>query len=73
MRKRKVPRRGAPPPPFIKLRDGHIIVTLEQAAGLMTQRLPKERQLHPVWQKAAAMLMEAHATGKRLDLELPLS
>jgi len=55
------------------LRDGHIIVTLEQAAGLMTQRLPKERQLHSVWQKAAAMLMEAHATGKRLDLELPLS
>jgi hypothetical protein len=33
----------------IKLRDGHVIETLAQAAGLMTQRLPKERQLKSVW------------------------
>jgi ribosomal protein RSM22 (predicted rRNA methylase) len=28
----------------IELRDGHIIETMAQAAGLMTQRLPKQRQ-----------------------------
>jgi hypothetical protein len=35
----------------IKLRDGHVIETLAQAAGLMTQRLPKTRQLKPIWQR----------------------
>jgi hypothetical protein len=42
----------------IKLRDGHVIETLAQAAGLMTQRLPETRQLKPIWQRAAALLME---------------
>jgi hypothetical protein len=53
----------------IKLRDGHVIETLAQAAGLMTQRLPKARQLKPVWQRTAALLMEAHASGKPDDLQ----
>ena len=53
----------------IKLRDGHVIETMQQAAGLMTQRLPKERQLTPIWQKTAKMLMDAHASGKSADLE----
>jgi hypothetical protein len=35
----------------------------------MTQRLPKARQLKPVWQRTAALLMEAHASGKVDDLE----
>jgi len=60
---------GRPLPRPIKLRDGHFIVTMEQAAGLMTQRLPKQRQLKSVWQKAAKLLMDAYATGKRGDLE----
>lgn len=53
----------------IQLRDGHVIETLAQAAGLMTKRLPKTRQLKPVWQRAAALLMEAHATGRPDDLQ----
>ena len=52
----------------IKLRDGHTIETMDQAAVLMTQ-LPKARQLKPIWQHTAALLMEAHASGKRADLE----
>ena len=52
----------------ITLRDGHVIETMAQAAGLMTQRLPKKRQLTPIWQKTAEMLMAAHASGKRLDI-----
>lgn len=51
----------------ITLRDGHVIETLGQAAGLMTRRLPKGRQGKPIWQKTAAMLMEAHKTGKADD------
>jgi len=42
---------------------------MAQAAGLMTQRLPKARQLKPIWQRTARMLMEAHASGTRIDLE----
>jgi hypothetical protein len=38
----------------IKLRDGHVIETMAQAAGLMT-RLPKQRQMKAVWQHAAAL------------------
>ena len=53
----------------IKLRDGHVIETLAQAAGLITQRLPQVRQLKPVWQRTAALLMEAHASGKADDLQ----
>lgn len=34
-----------------------------------TQRLPKARQLKPVWQRTAALLMEAHASGKPEDLQ----
>ena len=52
----------------IKLRDGHVVETLAQAVAL-TQRLPKQRQLKPIWQHTAALLMEAHASGKRADLE----
>jgi hypothetical protein len=32
----------------IRLRDGHVIETLAQAVAL-TQQLPKQRQLKPVW------------------------
>lgn len=53
----------------IRLRHGHVIETLAQAAGLMTQRLPKQRQLKPIWQRAAALLMEAHASGCPEDLQ----
>lgn len=53
----------------IKLRDGHVIETMAQAAGLMIDRLPKARQVTPLWQKAAEMLMDAHASGKPADLE----
>lgn len=42
---------------------------MAQAAGLMTQRLPKQRQLKPIWQTTAALLMEAQATGKPADLQ----
>ena len=52
----------------IKLRDGHVIETMAQAAGLMTQRLPKARQEKAIWQHTAALLMEAHASGKPDDL-----
>jgi hypothetical protein len=51
----------------IKLRDGHVVETLAQAVAL-TQRLPKARQLKPVWQHTAALLMEAHASGKSVTL-----
>ena len=53
----------------IKLRDGHIIETMDQAAALMTQRLPKARQLKPIWQHTAALLMEAHESGNPEDLQ----
>jgi hypothetical protein len=53
----------------IKLRDGHVMETLAQAAGLMTQRLPKARQMKPIWQRTAALLMEAHASGLPDDLQ----
>jgi hypothetical protein len=53
----------------IKLRDGHVIETMAQAAGLMTQRLPKQRQMKAIWQHAAALLMEAQASGKPVDLQ----
>ena len=56
-------------PQPIKLRDGHVIETMEQAAGIMTMRLPKRRQLTPVWQKTAAMFMQAHESGKHDDLD----
>lgn len=42
---------------------------MAQAAGLMTQRLPKQRQTKAIWQHAAALLMEAHATGLADDLQ----
>ena len=45
-----------------------MIETMEQAAGLMTQQLPKQRQLKPIWQHTAALLMEAHASGQPQDL-----
>ena len=32
-------------------------------------RLPKARQLKPIWQHTAALLMEAHESGKPEDLE----
>ena len=51
----------------IKLRDGQVVETLAQAAAL-TQRLPKQRQLKPIWQHTAALLMEAQASGKSEDL-----
>jgi hypothetical protein len=54
----------------IKLRDGHIIETMDQAAVLMTQ-LPEARQLKPIWQHTAALLMEAQASGKSEDLHQP--
>jgi hypothetical protein len=53
----------------IKLRDGHTIETMAQAAGLMTQRLPKQRQTKPIWQQTAAMLLAAHASGSAEDLQ----
>lgn len=53
----------------ITLRNGHVIATMAQAAGLMTQRLPKGRQGKPIWQKTAELLMTAHRTGKRVDVE----
>jgi hypothetical protein len=53
----------------IKLRDGDVISTMAQAARLMTQRLPKARQEKPVWQHTAALLLQAHESGKRLDLD----
>ena len=53
----------------IKLRDGHVIETMAQAAGLMTQRLPKQRQTKPIWQHTAELLMEAQASGKPADLQ----
>jgi hypothetical protein len=53
----------------IRLRDGHVVETLAQAAGLLTQRLPKARQLKPIWQRTAALLMDAHATGNADDLD----
>lgn len=53
----------------IKLRDGHVIETMAQAAGLMTQRLPEQRQTKAIWQHAAVLLMEAHASGKPDDLQ----
>ena len=34
----------------------------------LAQRLPKARQEKPIWQKAAAMLMQAHASGKSADI-----
>jgi hypothetical protein len=34
--------------PLAALRDGRVIETLAQTAGLMTQRLPKQRQLKPI-------------------------
>jgi Tfp pilus assembly ATPase PilU len=52
----------------ITLRDGHVIETLGQAAKLMTLRLPKARQEKAIWQKTAAMLMQAHASGKSTDI-----
>jgi hypothetical protein len=52
----------------ITLRDGHVIETLGQAAKLMTLRLPKARQEKPIWQKTAAMLMQAHESGKPDDI-----
>ena len=51
----------------IRLRDGQVVETLAQAAAL-TQRLPKARQLKPIWQHTAALLMEAHESGKSEDL-----
>jgi hypothetical protein len=53
----------------IKLRDGRIIETMDQAAVLMTRGLPKARQLKPIWQHTAALFMEAHESGKPEDLE----
>jgi hypothetical protein len=52
----------------IRLRDGHTIETMEQAAGIMTLRHSKQRQLKPVWQKTAGMFMRAHETGEADDL-----
>lgn len=52
----------------LKLRDGHAITTLKQAAGLITMRLPKARQQKPIWQTTAKMLMAAHASGRRDDI-----
>ena len=52
----------------IRLRDGHVIETMAQAADLMTQRLPKQRQFKSIWQWTAALLMKAHGSGKRSDL-----
>jgi redox-regulated HSP33 family molecular chaperone len=52
----------------LELRDGHEIETMKQAAGLITKRLPKARQEKKVWQHAAALLMQAHESGKRDDI-----
>ncbi len=52
----------------IKLRDGHVVETLAQAVAL-TQRLPKQRQLKPIWQHNAALLLQAHEFGKLDDLQ----
>ena len=52
----------------IKLRDGDVISTMANAAHLMTQRLPKARQEKAVWQHAAALLMQAHESGKAEDI-----
>ena len=52
----------------IKLRDGHVIETMGQAAGLMTQRLPKQRQIKAIWQHTAKMLMRAQKSGKKQDV-----
>ncbi len=52
----------------LTLRDGSIIDTMAQAAHFMTQ-LPEARQQKPIWQHAAALLMEAHASGKPDDLQ----
>jgi hypothetical protein len=42
---------------------------MAQAAGLTTQRIPKQRQTKAIWQHTAALLMEAHASGKPDDLQ----
>lgn len=34
----------------------------------MTLRLPKQRQSKPIWQHTAALLMDAHTSGKPDDL-----
>ena len=51
----------------IKLRDGHVIETMAEAAHLMTQ-LPQARQERPVWQHAAELVMQAHKGGKAKDI-----
>lgn len=52
----------------ITLRDGHVITTMAQAAGLMTMRLPKARQEKPVWQETARQLLLARESGKKIDI-----
>jgi len=52
----------------IKLRDGGVVSTMAQAACLMTQRLPQARQEKPVWQHTADLLMQAHKSGKAIDI-----
>jgi hypothetical protein len=69
MRKRQPLGWGRPLPTPIKLRDGHVIETMAQAAIIMTERLPKKRQLTAMWQKTAQMLMDAHSSRTRHDLD----
>jgi redox-regulated HSP33 family molecular chaperone len=55
--------------PRSSFETGTLSETLAQAAGLMTQRLPKERQAKAIWQHTAALLMQAHESGKPDDLD----
>jgi hypothetical protein len=35
----------------------------------MTGFLPEHRQTKPIWQKTAQMFMDAHASGRPIDLQ----
>jgi len=52
----------------IKLRDGDTIETMKQAAALITKQLPRGRQERAVWQYAVELLMQAHKSGKAIDI-----
>ena len=51
----------------LTLRDGTKIATLRQAATVM-MGLPETRKSKPVWQHAAALLLQANKAGKAADV-----
>ena len=52
----------------LKLRDGHTIETMKQAADLIIKQLPKGRDAKEVWQHAVELLMRANKTGSATDI-----